>query len=122
MKMKISSLSLITLSILVFSAGAILSQSLEEEKKKAGKPMAFDKGATSIDVSGYPKKYQGYYKIFKAKCGKCHTLARPINAPYKANTWKRYVKRMMRKPGSGISSSDGKKIYLFLKYYSSKKK
>lgn len=30
--------------------------------------------------------------------------------------WKRYVKRMMAKPGCGISNADGKKIWEFLVY------
>jgi hypothetical protein len=36
--------------------------------------------------------------------------------------WSRYVKRMMRKPGSGIDSADGKKIFEFLVYDSSVRK
>ena len=33
-----------------------------------------------------------------------------------AKVWNRYVKRMMAKPGCGISSADGKKIWEFLVY------
>ena len=36
--------------------------------------------------------------------------------------WSRYIKRMMHKPGSGISAGDGKKIYEFLVYDSSERK
>jgi len=35
---------------------------------------------------------------------------------------RRALKRMMRKPGSGISAEDGKKIFEFLKYDSSIRK
>ena len=105
----------------MLATGAIFSQSADEEKEKAKKPMPYDKGVSIVDVSAYPKEYQDYYKVFQDKCSQCHTLARPINAPYKDEDWSRYVKRMMRKPGSNISSEEGKKIYLFLKYYSAKK-
>jgi hypothetical protein len=36
--------------------------------------------------------------------------------------WSRYIKRMMHKPGSGISNADGKSIYEFLVYDSSIRK
>jgi hypothetical protein len=36
--------------------------------------------------------------------------------------WKRYVKRMMAKPGCGIASEDGKKIWQFLVYDSAHRK
>jgi hypothetical protein len=35
--------------------------------------------------------------------------------------WKRYVKRMMAKPGCGISNEDGKKIWQFLVFDSKRK-
>ncbi|MBI4371150.1 MAG: hypothetical protein HY552_02515 [Elusimicrobia bacterium] len=35
-----------------------------------------------------------------------------------AGIWKRYVKRMMSKPGCDISNPEGKKIYEFLVYHS----
>jgi hypothetical protein len=61
--------------------------------------------------------------LFSSKCTQCHKLSRPINSDYVLpDEWSRYVKRMMRKPGSGISSSDGKKIYEFLVYDSSVRK
>ena len=81
-----------------------------------------DKGPVRIDVSNYPQQMQEYYKVFAKRCSKCHTLARPINTDFPIEKWERYVKRMMRKPGSGITKSTGKKIFLFLKYYSEQKK
>ena len=63
-------------------------------------------------MSSYPPEIQEGYKVFSVRCSKCHTLARPVNAEYALpEEWSRYVKRMMRKPGSGISKKDGKKIY-----------
>lgn len=36
--------------------------------------------------------------------------------------WRRYVKRMMAKPGCGISNADGKKIWRFLVYDGARRK
>ena len=55
----------------------------------------FDLGSDSIDVSGYPKDQQANYKVFAEVCSKCHTLARPINAPLVGRAdWKRFIARM----------------------------
>jgi mono/diheme cytochrome c family protein len=75
-----------------------------------------DKGPSKIDVSSYPAEQQQGYKVFVDKCAKCHTIARPINTLMTAPEWSRYVKRMMHKPNSGISDSQGKAIYEFLAY------
>jgi hypothetical protein len=78
---------------------------------------AYDKGPAKIDVSKYPKEIQPSYKLFLAKCGKCHTPARAINCDYVLeDEWERYVKRMMRRAGSFISTEEGKQIYEFLVY------
>ena len=94
----------------------------EEEAKKEEGSFAADKGQAFIDVSDYPKKMQEYYKVFAKRCGKCHTLARPVNSKYTGKKWKLYVKRMMRKPGSGINPKNGKKIVEFLIYDSEVRK
>ncbi|HXN45857.1 MAG TPA: hypothetical protein VN893_04405 [Bryobacteraceae bacterium] len=75
-----------------------------------------DKGPAKIDVSGYPAEMQAAYKLFTAKCSKCHTIARPINTMMTRSEWERYVKRMMHKPNSGISDKQGKDIFEFLVY------
>ena len=83
----------------------------------------FEKGAATIDISKYPQALQENYEIFAAKCTQCHKLSRPINSDYALpSEWERYVKRMMHKPGSGIGSSEGKKIFEFLAYDSSVRK
>ena len=84
---------------------------------------AYDKGPATIDVSKYPADMQPRYKLFVTRCSKCHTIARPINCEFVLeDEWERYVKRMMRKPGSGISASDGQKIYEFLAFDSKTRK
>ena len=75
-----------------------------------------DKGSDKVNVASYPAEQQKNYKVFVEKCSKCHTIARPINTTMTAPEWSRYVKRMMHKPNSGISDSQGKAIYEFLAY------
>lgn len=84
---------------------------------------AYDKGPATIDVSKYPPEMQAAYKTFSSKCSKCHTIARAINCDFALDEeWERYVKRMMRKPGSEISSAEGKQIFEFLAHDSKARK
>jgi cytochrome c5 len=83
----------------------------------------FDSGPATVDVSKYPQAIQDDYKVFSQKCAQCHKLSRPINSDYVLpDEWARYVKRMMYKPGSGISGAEAKEIYEFLVYDSSVRK
>jgi hypothetical protein len=83
----------------------------------------YEQGPATIDVSKYPQGIQDNYETFSQKCTQCHKLSRPVNCDYALpDEWSRYVKRMMRKPGSGIDSADGRKIYEFLTYDSSVRK
>lgn len=75
-----------------------------------------DKGPSTINVSSYPPAQQKAYKLFRDKCSKCHTIARPINTTMPIPEWEMYVKRMMHKPNSGISGKQGKEIFDFLAY------
>jgi len=75
-----------------------------------------DKGSDKVNISSYPAEMQKNYKVFTDKCTKCHTIARPINTAMTKDEWARYVKRMMHKPNSGISDTQGKAIYEFLAY------
>lgn len=88
----------------------------ERERETAMKnPYANDLGPDTIDVSGYPSDVQDWYKLLQVRCARCHTPARPLNSEHAESwEWERYVKKMMRKPGSGISGADGRKIYEFL--------
>ena len=81
-----------------------------------------DKGPDKINVSAYPAAQQAAYKVFTTKCSKCHTIARPMNTMMKRDEWERYVKRMMHKPNSGISDSQGKVIFDFLIYDQTERK
>ena len=84
---------------------------------------AFEKGPATIDISKYPAALKDNYELFSQKCTQCHKLSRPINSDYALpDEWSRYVKRMMRKPGSGISTTEAKQIFEFLVYDSSVRK
>jgi cytochrome c5 len=83
----------------------------------------FEKGPATVDVSKYPDGIKEDYEVFSSKCSQCHKLSRPINSDYALpEEWSRYIKRMMHKPGSGISAGDGKKVFDFLAYDSSVRK
>ena len=77
-----------------------------------------DSGPDRVDVSRYPSAQQKQYDVYAAKCSKCHPLARSVNARFNATEWKRYMKRMIRRPNSGINEEQAALIYEFLKYYS----
>jgi len=99
----------------------VAAQELDAETK--ARIEKFEKGPATIDVSKYPQGIQDNYEVFTQKCSQCHKLSRPINSDYALpDEWSRYIKRMMNKPGSGISSAEGKKIYEFLTYDSSVRK
>lgn len=76
-----------------------------------------DAGPDTVDVSGYPPEQQAQYRVFAGKCTKCHPLSRPINSHFNPTEWKRYMKRMIRRPNSGINEEQAAQIYDFLKFY-----
>ena len=116
----------------LLTAAALLAPLLATPLRAADEPLdaetkarieRFEKGPSTINVSKYPEGIQDDYQVFSQKCSQCHKLSRPINSDYATpEEWSRYIKRMMHKPGSGISNSDGKKIYEFLVYDSSIRK
>ena len=77
-----------------------------------------DAGPDRIDVSRYPSAQQRNYDVYASKCSKCHPLARSVNARFNATDWKRYMKRMIRRPNAGINEDQAAHIYEFLNYYS----
>jgi hypothetical protein len=101
--------------VLVGSALAALLLAAEPADQK---PDPRDFGPGSIDVSRYPPVQQKNYQMYSAKCSKCHPLARSVNARFNAQEWKKYMKRMIRRPNSGINEEQAAAIYDFLKYHS----
>jgi len=113
---------LLGVAALALTAGLARAEDQLDAETKA-RVDRFEKGPATIDVSKYPDGIKDNYEVFSTKCTQCHKLSRPINSDYAVpDEWSRYIKRMMHKPGSGISSADGKKIYEFLVYDSSVRK
>ena len=75
-----------------------------------------DKGPNFIDVTTYSPKMQESYELFARKCSRCHTVARPINSDFAPDEWRKYVHKMMRKPGSGLTPKTAEEIIKFLIY------
>src|SRR5690242_2176371 len=109
-------LSLVAILSLAGACGLLQAQNT------SGVDLPQDKGPDKIDVSAYPPEMQKSYKVFAAKCSKCHTIARPINTLMTRAEWERYVKRMMHKPNSGISDKNGKEIFDFIVYDETERK
>lgn len=90
------------------------------------KTFTADKGPARIEgqvLASYPKAMQETYeKTFSKRCSKCHTLARPINTEFTPTKWEEYVKKMMRKPGSGVRGEDARHIWEFLVFDTAKRK
>src|SRR5690349_15977692 len=98
---------LTVMALAVAGAGLcrVIAQELDPETK--ARVERFEKGPATIDVSKYPQGIQDNYEVFSTKCSQCHKLSRPINSDYALpDEWSRYIKRMMNKPGSNISSGE----------------
>ena len=113
------------LGLTIAAAAALIARAADEplDAETKARVERFEKGPATVDVSKYPDGIKENYEVFSTKCSQCHKLSRPINSDYAMpEEWSRYIKRMMRKPGSGISTGDGKKIFDFLAYDSSVRK
>src|ERR1017187_8477765 len=94
----------------VTGAGLFRATAQELDAETKARVERFEKGPATIDVSKYPQTIKDNYELFSHKCSQCHKLSRPINSDYATpDEWSRYIKRMMFKPGSGISNADGKR-------------
>jgi hypothetical protein len=114
---KFSTLLLGGAAFAVVGAGFALAEAVDARIEQ------FDKGPATINVTKYPSGIQQDYEVFTQKCSQCHKLSRPINSDFVLpDEWSRYIHRMMSKPGSGIDSGSGAKIYDFLVYDSSTRK
>jgi hypothetical protein len=116
-KSKLFNILLCGAAFVVIGAGFTLAQAVDPRIEQ------FDKGPATINVSAYPAAAKQDYEVFTQKCSQCHKLSRPINSDFALpDDWSRYIHRMMSKPGSGIDSGSGAKIYNFLVYDSSVRK
>ena len=106
------------LALAVVVAALSLAAIAAEPEKAPPDPR--DSGPDKIDVSGYPGEQQRRYTVFEKKCAKCHPVARAINSRFNASEWKRYMKRMVRRPNAGVTDDQADEIYEFLKFYAAK--
>jgi len=105
------------------AADAVADTVVDKAVQDSLRLAALDNGVDTIDVSKYTEEMQQYYEVVKEKCTQCHKLSRVINSKFALpDEWKRYVKRMRRKPGSKIKKKDAKRIYKFLVYDSEQRK
>jgi hypothetical protein len=106
-------------SVTILGAVGLAHQSpADEERLKK-----LDAGPKTIDVSKYPAEQQKVYKSYQTKCSTCHVIARAINTEMVLPVdWERYIKRMLNKPNSGISSDEGRTLYRFVVYDASARK
>lgn len=122
-KMKTTTALILGLLLSALTPGMIRAADENLDAATKARIERFEKGPATIDVSKYPQGIQENYEVFSQKCSQCHKLSRPINSDYALpDEWSRYIKRMMYKPGSGISSGEGKKIFEFLVYDASVRK
>lgn len=105
--------------VLAVALAALVGAAVAAEPEQAP-PDPRDSGPDKIDVSGYPPEQQKRYPVFEKKCAKCHPVARAINSRFNASEWKRYMKRMIRRPNAGVTDEQADEIYEFLKFYSLK--
>jgi hypothetical protein len=105
--------------VLAAALAALVGAAVAAEPEQAP-PDPRDSGPDKIDVSGYPPEQQKRYPVFEKKCAKCHPAARAINSRFNASEWKRYMKRMIRRPNAGVTDEQADEIYEFLKFYAQK--
>ncbi len=80
-------------------------------------------GAQFAQPAGKKKEQAAKLAEFKADEEKKDLLFGDKNVlKLEANIWRRYVKRMMAKPGADIAKADGKRIYKFLVHDSIERK
>jgi hypothetical protein len=124
--MRLIAAVLIGISVATFVFNEVKVSAAQTAKSdKSTVSFAADKGPSKIDpkvLATYSPKAKAIYSLFRNKCSKCHTLARPLNTDLSPTKWEEYVKRMMSKPGSGINPSEAKQIWQFLVYDTVKRK
>ena len=102
--------------ILAIGLIVIITVALVRMPQATPKIFPADRGPNFIDVSVYSSEMQENYKLFEQKCSRCHTLARAINSELTGEAWRRYVYKMMRKAGSGLTPNTAEPIIQFLIY------
>ena len=74
-------------------------------------------GPARLNLSTWPADYQERYGVFAVRCSKCHELERALTSRLEVGEWKGHLRKMMRRPGSGINERDAQRIVEFLEFY-----
>jgi hypothetical protein len=72
------------------------------------------------DPATFPPEQQARWPLVVQKCSRCHTLEVALDHAYSATEWYRYMRRMKRLPGAGISEEQAAELYEFLRYFSTR--
>jgi hypothetical protein len=76
-----------------------------------------------MDPSTMPPDVVASYRVFTQRCSKCHSLGRVYDSGITDDEfWVKYVERMRRQPGSGITKGDESVVLHYLFYYSAQKR
>ena len=102
---------------LLLGLSAVAAAAFTDQEMKAR--FYYDLGPDQVDVTGYPAAAKKGYELFQVSCGRCHTLARPLNSSLtKREDFERYVKRMhmkaSKKKGASFSKDEAAAIIEFL--------
>lgn len=87
------------------------------EPKRPPAPPLREDGQPGLVVSRLPREQQPRYQLFATKCGRCHGLERALDSGFTAAEWKKYLKRMDRHSGAGITGSQSTEIREFLDFW-----
>lgn len=93
------------------SAGLIHNPGVSAAQKVSDPP-------PRVDERQLPPEVRGQYKVFRAKCGRCHTTERVLRADYdELKEWQEVIARMAKLRGANISQKDQEQITKFFAYY-----
>ncbi|MDA1353118.1 MAG: hypothetical protein O3A01_01445 [bacterium] len=111
-------------SIFVLMTGCDQAKSNTQTVSKPVQIARYDSGTSTVDVSAYQVRVRWWYhRFFSSKCSKCHTAARPLNAPYRSKEdWAEIIARMASKEGASMTEEEAKSIEKFLIYDAKKRK
>lgn len=92
------------------------SRAFSDAQLKAKFP--WDLGADHVDLASYPAAQQENWKVFADACSRCHTLARPLNAPITSKAdWLRFIRRMHVKADAKLLTRvQAEQVVSFLAY------